>query len=179
MRTRQWLLLIITPMNKVSIRKMSATDWNSVADIYKEGIATGVATFETTVPAFESWDKAHMTYCRFVAESSNIILGWVALSPVSSRCVYGGVAEVSVYISKASRGKGIGKLLLKHLIDASEQEGIWTLQSGVFPTNHASIKIHEAVGFRMIGSRERIGKLNGQWIDNVLFERRSRVVGID
>lgn len=166
-------------MNKVSIRKMSATDWNSVADIYKEGIATGVATFETTVPTFESWDKAHMISCRFVAESFNIILGWVALSPVSSRCVYGGVAEVSVYISKSSRGKGIGKLLLKHLIDTSEQEGIWTLQSGVFPTNHGSIKIHEAVGFRMIGSRERIGKLNGQWIDNVLFERRSRLVGVD
>ena len=158
---------------------MLATDWDTVADIYKEGIATGVATFETAVPAFESWDKAHMTSCRFVAESSNIILGWVALSPVSNRCVYGGVAEVSVYISKASRGKGIGKLLLNHLIDASEQEGIWTLQSGVFPTNPGSIKIHEAVGFRLIGSRERVGKLNGQWIDNVLFERRSRIVGID
>jgi phosphinothricin acetyltransferase len=166
-------------MNKVIIRKMSATDWNSVADIYKEGIATGVATFETTVPDFESWDKAHMTSCRFVAEDYNTILGWVALSPVSSRCVYGGVAEVSVYISKVSRGKGIGKLLLHHLIDASEQEGIWTLQSGVFPTNHASIKIHEAVGFRLIGNRERVGKLNGQWIDNILFERRSRLVGVD
>ncbi|WP_339655770.1 N-acetyltransferase family protein [uncultured Maribacter sp.] len=166
-------------MKKVTIRKMSETDWNSVADIYKEGIATGIATFETTVPTFESWDKAHMTSCRFVAELSDTILGWVALSPVSSRCVYGGVAEVSVYISKASRGKGIGKLLLKYLIDASEQEGIWTLQSGVFPSNHGSIKAHEAVGFRLIGKRERVGKLNGQWIDNVLFERRSRIVGID
>jgi phosphinothricin acetyltransferase len=166
-------------MKKVTIRKMSVTDWDFVADIYKEGIATGVATFETTVPAFESWDKAHMTSCRFVAESSDTILGWVALSPVSSRCVYGGVAEVSVYISKSSRGKGIGKLLLKHLIDASEKEGIWTLQSGIFPTNQGSIKIHEAVGFRLIGTRERVGKLNGRWIDNVLFERRSHLVGID
>lgn len=158
---------------------MSALDWTSVAAIYKEGIATGFATFETSVPPFESWDKAHMTSCRFVAESSNTIVGWVALSPVSSRCVYGGVAEISVYISKASRGNGIGKLLLKHLIDASEQEGIWTLQSGIFPTNHGSIKVHEAVGFRLIGKRERVGKLNGQWIDNVLFERRSRIVGLN
>lgn len=179
MPTRPRLLLIIEPMKKVTIRKMSATDWDSVAAIYKEGITTGFATFETNVPSFEAWDNAHMTSCRFVAESSNTIAGWVALSPVSSRCVYGGVAEVSVYISKASRGNGIGKLLLKHLIDASEQEGIWTLQSGIFPTNHGSIKLHEAVGFRLIGTRERVGKLNGQWIDNVLFERRSLLVGVD
>ena len=137
MPTRPRLLLIIEPMKKVTIRKMSATDWDSVAAIYKEGITTGFATFETNVPSFEAWDKAHMTSCRFVA------------------------------------------LLLKHLIDASEQEGIWTLQSGIFPTNHGSIKLHEAVGFRLIGTRERVGKLNGQWIDNVLFERRSRVVGVD
>tara|TARA_R110002051_G_scaffold183009_3_gene252506 strand:- start:348 stop:848 length:501 start_codon:yes stop_codon:yes gene_type:complete len=166
-------------MNKITIRKMSATDWDSVAGIYKEGIATGFATFETTVPSFETWDKAHMNSCRLVEKISNTILGWVALSPVSNRCVYGGVAEVSVYISKASRGKGIGKLLLKHLIDASEQDGIWTLQSGIFPTNHGSIKVHEAVGFRRIGTRERVGKLNGTWIDNVLFERRSSLVGVD
>tara|TARA_R110002051_G_scaffold70772_1_gene127462 strand:+ start:20826 stop:21302 length:477 start_codon:yes stop_codon:yes gene_type:complete len=158
---------------------MLATDWESVANIYKEGIETGVATFETNVPTFNSWDQAHMQTCRFVIEENNIILGWVALSPVSSRCVYGGVAEISVYISKKSRGKGLGKILLQHLIAASEQQGIWTLQSGVFPTNFGSIKVHEAVGFRLIGKRERIGKLNGQWIDNVLFERRSSVIGID
>lgn len=166
-------------MNDIVIRKMSATDWEFVAKIYKEGIDTGIATFETNIPTFEVWDKAHMSTCRFVAENNTEIMGWVALSPVSSRCVYGGVAEISVYISKNSRGKGLGKLLLEHVIKASEQEGIWTLQSGVFPTNYGSIKVHEATGFRMIGKRERIGKLHGQWVDNVLFERRSSVVGID
>jgi len=166
-------------MEVVAIRPMLATDWLSVADIYAEGIKTGVATFETTIPSFESWDKVHSTTCRFVAETNGVVSGWIALSPVSSRCVYGGVAEVSVYISTASRGKGIGKSLLKHLIIASEQQGIWTLQSGIFPTNTGSIKVHEATGFRRIGKREHIGKLNGQWIDNVLFERRSKVVGIN
>jgi len=107
------------------------------------------------------------------------ILGWIALSPVSNRCVYGGVAEISVYISTNSRRKGLGKLLLQHVIAASEQEGIWTLQSGIFPTNYGSIKIHKATGFRKIGKRERVGKLHGKWVDNVLFERRSTVVGID
>ena len=162
-----------------TIRTMRATDWEYVAKIYEEGVATGVATFETKVPSFEAWDKAHLNICRFVAENNDVILGWVALSPVSSRCVYGGVAEVSVYVSKDARGKGIGKQLLEHLISESEKEGLWTLQSGVFPTNLSSIKVHEAVGFRCIGKRERVGKLNGQWVDNVLFERRSTIVGID
>ncbi len=158
---------------------MSATDWKSVAAIYAEGIATGVATFETNIPTYESWDKAHLQTCRLVATKDDSILGWAALSPVSSRCVYGGVAEVSVYVSQSSRGKGIGKQLLMHLIQQSEEEGIWTLQSGVFPTNHGSIKVHKAVGFRQIGIRERVGKLKGKWMDNVLFERRSKVVGVD
>ena len=166
-------------MSEIIMRPMLATDWNSVANIYKEGIETGVATFETNVPSFDVWNKAHMTTCRFVAEKNDEILGWVALSPVSSRCVYGGVAEISVYISATSRGKGLGKLLLEHVIDTSEKEGIWTLQSGVFPTNHGSIKIHKSTGFRMIGTRERVGKLHGKWIDNILFERRSKVVGVD
>jgi len=157
---------------------MLAADWESVANIYKEGIETGVATFETVVPTFANWDKAHMANCRFVAESKDGIKGWVAISPVSSRCVYGGVAEVSIYISKSSRGKGVGRLLLECLIEASEKDGIWTLQSGIFPTNYGSIKLHESTGFRCIGKRERIGKLNGHWIDNILFERRSKVVGI-
>jgi L-amino acid N-acyltransferase YncA len=166
-------------MNDITIRTMLATDWESVANIYKQGIDTGMATFETKVPTFEMWDKAHLSYCRFVAESTTEIIGWVALSPVSNRCVYGGIAEISVYISENSRGKGLGKLLIEHVISASEQEGIWTLQSGIFPTNYGSIKIHEAAGFRMIGKRERVGKLHGQWVDNVLFERRSSIVGID
>ncbi|WP_423997046.1 N-acetyltransferase family protein [Maribacter sp. IgM3_T14_3] len=165
-------------MNDIKIRTMLATDWEFVANIYKEGIATGIATFETNAPTYEAWDKAHMSTCRFVVESTTEIMGWVALSPVSSRCVYGGVAEISVYISKNNRGKGLGKLLLEHVITASEKEGVWTLQSGIFPTNHSSIKVHEATGFRMIGKRERIGKLHGKWVDNVLFERRSTIVGI-
>lgn len=166
-------------MNDIKIRTMLPTDWEFVANIYKEGIATGIATFETNAPTYEAWDKAHMSTCRFVVESTTEIMGWVALSPVSSRCVYGGVAEISVYISKNNRGKGLGKLLLEHVITASEKEGVWTLQSGIFPTNHSSIKVHEATGFRMIGKRERIGKLHGKWVDNVLFERRSSVVGLD
>lgn len=176
---RHGLPLPYLTMKDASFRPMQASDWEAVAKIYEEGIATGIATFETTIPSFEAWNKAHMASCRFVAVSGNTILGWVALSPVSSRCVYGGVAEVSLYISKNSRGKGIGKRLLEHLISASEKEGLWTLQSGIFPTNQGSIKVHEAAGFRRIGKRERVGKLNGQWIDNILFERRSQVVGID
>lgn len=166
-------------MNNITIRAMLATDWNAVSEIYVEGISTGIATFETCAPTYAAWNAAHMKNCRFVAESNGEILGWVALSPVSNRCVYGGVAEISVYIAGHSRGKGLGKLLLEHVIIASEKEGIWTLQSGVFPTNYGSIKVHEATGFRMIGKRERIGKLHGKWVDNVLFERRSKIVGID
>jgi phosphinothricin acetyltransferase len=158
---------------------MTVSDWAPVANIYEKGIATGVATFETKVPAYEVWDKAHLSICRLVSECDDIILGWVALSSVSSRCVYGGVAEISVYVSRDSRGKGIGKLLLEHVISESEKAGIWTLQSGIFPTNIASIKVHETVGFRRIGTRERVGKLNERWIDNVLYERRSQVVGVD
>lgn len=158
---------------------MQASDWPAVSTIYAEGIATGSATFETKVPGYEAWDTAHMHIGRYVAESQGIILGWAALSPVSSRCVYGGVAEVSVYVSEKSRGKGVGSILLERLISESEKEGIWTLQSGIFPTNGASIKLHETMGFRRIGKRERVGKLHGQWMDNILFERRSNRVGID
>lgn len=159
------------------IRPMLAEDWEAVATIYEDGIATGYATFETKVPSFMAWDNTHMKSCRFIAVENDVILGWVALSPVSSRCVYEGVAEVSIYISKDHRGKGVGKKLMKHLITESEKEGIWTLQSGIFPTNKGSIHLHEKLGFRKIGKRERIGRLKGQWIDNILYERRSYVVG--
>lgn len=161
------------------IRPMTSKDWNTVANIYEDGIATGIATFETNIPTYEAWDNAHLTTCRIVALKNEQIVGWAALSPVSSRCVYGGVAEVSVYISQKHRGLGIGKLLMKQLILESESEGLWTLQSGIFPTNTGSIKLHEAVGFRYIGKRERVGKLNDKWVDNVLYERRSTVVGVD
>ncbi len=164
----------------MTIRKMTKKDWPSVAQIYAEGIATGLATFESKVPDYGSWNASHADSCRLIAEQEGNIVGWAALSPVSSRCVYGGVGEVSVYVGKDSRGHGIGKLLLRELIDGSEAEGFWTLQSGIFPENEASIKLHEKLGFRFLGKRERIGKtLNGIWKDNLLFERRSKTVGID
>ena len=157
---------------------MRASDWQAVSKIYEEGIATGFATFETSIPTYESWNVAHMTSCRLVATENEKILGWAALSHVSSRCVYGGIGEVSVYVGKDSRGKGAGRFLLKALIEASETEGLWTIQSGIFPENEVSIELHKKAGFRYIGKRERVGKLNGEWKDNLLFERRSKTVGI-
>jgi len=158
---------------------MKVSDWPSVSRIYAEGIATGFATFEKEIPSFESWDTNHLHSCRIVADKEGEILGWAALSPVSDRCVYGGVAEVSVYIGQDFRGLGVGKRLLKELIHQSEAAGLWTLQSGIFPENKGSIKLHENLGFRKIGHRERVGKLDGSWIDNVIFEKRSKKVGID
>lgn len=163
----------------MQIRIMQAKDWESVARIYAEGIATGYATFEKNTPTFEAWDSAHLKACRFVVAENNNILGWAALSPVSSRCVYGGVAEVSVYVAKEHFGKGVGKMLMHHLIPESEKIGLWTLQSGIFPENEASIALHKKVGFRYIGKRGQVGQLDGVWKDNLLFERRSKTVGID
>ncbi len=163
----------------MKIRKMTPTDWEAVATIYAEGIATGFATFEKDVPSYKDWDTAHMKTCRLVAIEGDQILGWAALSPVSSRCVYGGVGEVSVYISTESRGRGTGKALLNALITESEAAGLWTIQSGIFPENKGSIKLHENTGFRFIGKRERVGKLDGIWKDNLLFERRSQLIGVD
>jgi len=157
---------------------MKATDWGVVAAIYAEGITTGFATFETTVPEYEAWDDAHMQTCRIVVTSNEKVLGWAALSLVSSRCVYGGVAEVSVYVANDSRGMGVGKLLLEQLIKKSESAGLWTIQSGIFPENQGSIELHKKAGFRYIGKRERVGKLNGEWKDNLLFEKRSKKIGI-
>ena len=157
---------------------MKAGDWEQVRSIYLEGIATGVATFETTAPAWEKWDAGHFKRMRLVARSeAGAVLGWAALSPVSDRCVYGGVAEVSVYVAEAGRGRGVGRALLDALVEASEQNGIWTLQAGVFPENAASIKLHLRCGFREVGRRERIGKLNDAWRDTLLLERRSSNVG--
>lgn len=162
----------------MELRPMQAEDWHSVADIYREGIATGFATFETDIPTYEAWDAAHMDSCRLVVTENKKVLGWAALSPVSSRCVYGGVAEVSVYVAFESRGKGVGKLLMEALIRESEKKGLWTIQSGIFPENKGSIELHKKVGFRFIGKRERVGKLDGEWKDNLLFERRSKIVGV-
>ncbi len=162
----------------MEIRLMQAKDWQTVSKIYKEGIATGFATFETSTPTYESWDSAHMTSCRLVATENEKVLGWAALSPVSNRCVYGGIAEVSVYVGQDSRGKGVGQLLINALINESETEGLWTLQSGIFPENEGSVELHKKAGFRYIGKRERVGKLDGIWKDNLLFERRSETVGL-
>ncbi len=156
---------------------MIAPDWPRVRDIYEEGIATGNATLETQVPEWQQWDARHLSSCRLVAAHGHEILGWAALSPVSARPVYAGVAEVSVYVSATARGHGVGKSLVTELIINSEQHGIWTLQAGIFPENLASIRLHEAVGFRKIGKRERLGQLAGRWRDVLLMERRSKVAG--
>ncbi len=163
----------------LSIRPLIPEDWQAVKNIYELGIATQIATFETTAPSWEEWDQGHLPYCRLVAIKNEEIIGWAALTAVSSRCIYQGVAEVIIYIHPAHRGKGVGQLLLKKLIFESEKEGIWTLFAAIFKENLGSIAIHKKVGFRMIGFRERIGKLNGVWKDNVLMEKRSPVVGID
>ncbi|HYP01285.1 MAG TPA: GNAT family N-acetyltransferase [Pyrinomonadaceae bacterium] len=156
---------------------MRPDDWEQVRAIYLEGISTGLATFETDAPAWEKWDRGHLQKMRLVARDGDAILGWAALSPVSDRCVYGGVAEVSVYVGERGRGRGVGRALLEALIEASEQNGIWTLQAGVFPENTASVKLHLRCGFREVGRRERIGRLHGVWRDTLLLERRSRSVG--
>ena len=158
--------------------QMNAAHWKEVADIYEQGITTHMATFEKKVPSWEAWNENHLQACRVVAQSGDEVVGWAALSAVSSRCVYGGVAEVSVYVSKGHRGRGIGEMLLRELIDQSERSGYWTLQSGIFPENKESIHLHQKVGFRIIGFREKIGQLDGVWKDNVLMERRSKKVGL-
>ncbi|MGA9993832.1 MAG: N-acetyltransferase family protein [Pyrinomonadaceae bacterium] len=161
------------------IDEMKESDWPAVRAIYTEGIATGQATFETDAPAWERWDASHHAYARLVARAGERVKGWAALSLVSGRAVYKGVAEVSVYVGQEHRGAGVGRALLEALIKASEQNGIWTLQAGVFPENEASVALHKLCGFREVGRRERIGRLNGAWRDTLLLERRSKVVGAD
>ncbi len=153
-------------------------DWPAVKKIYEEGITTGQATFEKEAPDWSAWDQGHLPEGRLVLAEEEEILGWAALSPVSSRCIYAGVAEVSIYMTGASRGKGLGYTLLQKLVEISEQQQLWTLQAGIFPENTASVKIHDRAGFRMVGKRDRIGRLNGFWRDNLLMERRSNKVGI-
>lgn len=152
--------------------------WPAAARIYEEGIQSGNATFETKVPPWEEWDKAHLSSCRFVATSVGSVVGWAALSPVSGRCIYNGIAEVSVYVSLSHHGRRIGTKLLAHLIPASEASGIWTLQAGIFPENEASIQLHQRFGFRVVGIREKIGKMNHTWRDVLLLERRSLIAGL-
>ncbi|MGA8214467.1 MAG: N-acetyltransferase family protein [Candidatus Sulfotelmatobacter sp.] len=160
------------------ITPMQPADWPTVRKIYGEGIATGHATFETQLPDWEKWDSSHRQDCRLIARQRDQVVGWAALSPVSGRRVYSGVAEVSVYVAAAARGRGVGTALLKSLIKESESRGVWTLQAGIFPENTASIAIHKSCGFHEVGKRQRIGKLGETWRDVLLLERRSTAVGI-
>jgi L-amino acid N-acyltransferase YncA len=161
------------------IDSLLTQDWEFVRAIYLEGIATGQATFESEAPDWERWDAGHLPQCRLVARSGDGILGWAALSPVSRREVYAGVAEVSVYVAVSARGFGVGGALMRALIEASERQGVWTLQSSIFPENHASVALHLKHGFREVGRRERIARHHGVWRDTVVLERRSRVAGVD
>ncbi|KAA5536903.1 N-acetyltransferase family protein [Taibaiella lutea] len=162
----------------MEIINLKEQHYKDVSRIYLEGIATQNATFEKTAPDWETWNKGHLEFCRYVAIEGNEIVGWAALSAVSGRCVYAGVAEVSEYIAGQHRGKGVGRQLLQKIITDSESNGIWTLQAGIFPENEASIKLHEQCGFRMVGYREKIGQMNGVWRNTVLLERRSTIAGL-
>lgn len=160
----------------LSLEPMRPEDWPRVREIYEAGIATGHATFETRAPDWESWDASHLKECRLVARAGGEVAGWAALSPVSSRCVYAGVAETSVYVDPRRSGRGLGSALLGALAEASEQAGYWTLEAGIFPENEASVRVHLKQGFRVVGTRRRLGKLNGVWRDVLLLERRSAAV---
>lgn len=162
----------------MTIQLLTEAHWPAVRAIYEAGMATGNATFETQAPAWEAWDKGHLPHSRLVAlNDAGTVLGWAALSPVSGRCVYGGVAEISVYLAEEARGQGLGRQLLQALIAESEANGIWTLQAGTFEENKASIGLHTQAGFRIVGYRERIGQHHGVWRNTVQLERRSLTVG--
>jgi len=158
---------------------LEASHYDAVIEIYEHGIATGNATFQAEAPRWEEWDKSHLNNCRLVALDDNErVMGWAALTPVSGRCVYAGVAEVSVYVHPRDQWKGVGKKLIEELIRQSEEQNLWTLQAGIFPENKVSLKLHEQLGFRKIGYREKIGKMKNSWRDTVVLERRSKIVGI-
>jgi L-amino acid N-acyltransferase YncA len=160
------------------IKTMRSEDWPAVQEIYSQGIATGNATFETETPEWTKWDQGHLQVCRLVAVNSEGILGWAALSPVSTRRVYSGVAEVSVYVAATARGQGVGTLLLQSLVEQSEACGVWTLQAGIFPENVPSVALHKSCGFREVGLRQKLGQRSGVWRDVLLLERRSSRVGV-
>ncbi|MDI6451173.1 GNAT family N-acetyltransferase [Anaerobaca lacustris] len=163
---------------EIAVETMNDSSWPEVVLILREGIATGNATFEDTVPTWEQFDQTHLPNCRLVARSGDVVVGWIALGTVSRRRVYEGVAEVSVYVKASARGRGVGRTLLDAAIGDSERAGIWMLQAGIFPENTASLALHRQCGFRTVGIRERIGRMNGLWRDVVLLERRSRVTGV-
>lgn len=156
------------------IDQMTASDWEQVRSIYLEGIRSGNSTFETDAPSWDKWNEGHLPFARLVMREADKVVGWAALSPVSKRDVYRGVAEVTVYVTKSARGRGFGRVLLEALIAESEKNDIWTLQASIFPENTASVELHLRCGFREVGRRERIAMLNGVWRDTILFERRRR-----
>ena len=160
------------------IADMAPAHWRQVRQIYQQGIDTGLATFETKAPSWETWDQGHLSFARLVALSDDTVAGWGALGAVSARPVYSGVAEVSVYVGARWRGQGAGRLLLENLVAESEKNAVWTLQAGIFPENESSIRLHRHCGFRKVGIRRRIARLHGVWRDTVLLERRSAVVGV-
>ena len=166
---------------EILIKTLEGRDWEALREIYQEGLATGEATFETSAPTKAQWEAGHLSSGRIGAYSvpESKLIGWAALSNVSKRKAYLGVAEVSVYVAAAARGNGVGRALLQALIQESERNGIWTLQASIFPENLASLRLHEGLGFRTVGHRERISKLDGVWRNTVLLERRSKVVGTD
>jgi L-amino acid N-acyltransferase YncA len=161
----------------VGLRVLTQDDWTAVADIYWDGMRDGLATFETEVPSWEEWNATHLADHRLVAELLGEVVGWAALSAVSSRRCYRGVVEHSVYVAREARGHGIGGALLAALIAGAEAAGIWTIQTAIFPENRASLALHERCGFRVVGTRERIAKRDGIWRDTVFLERRSQVIG--
>ena len=163
----------------IEITDMTPSHWEDVRRIYLQGIATGNATFETTCPDWNIWNAGHRKDCRLIAMIDGQVAGWAALSDVSGRYVYSGVAEISIYIDADHRGQKVGDNLMEHLITKAEESGIWTLQAGIFPENVPSIRLHEKHGFRIVGTREKIGKLGRQWRDIILMERRSRKTGTD
>lgn len=160
----------------MQIRQMVETDLDQVLKIYGEGLATGCATFETNIPTKEVWDKKYHPKLRFVVEYEENVVGWITLSQVSSREVYRGVGEISVYISESARGKGVGTLLMETMIQESERAGFWTLESSIFAINKPSVALHERVGFRVVGTREKIAQRDGKWHDTIIMERRSRII---
>lgn len=160
----------------VTIQPLERVHWTAVHAIYEAGIASGHATFETAAPSWEDWDAAHLDEHRFVAMEGGTVVGWVAASPVSSRCVYAGVIEHGVYVDPDAQGRGVGGALLEVLIASSEAEGIWTIETGIFPENASSLAVHARCGFRTVGYRERVGQLDGRWRDVLLLERRSPLV---
>lgn len=164
--------------SKIHICPLTIGDWPHVHEIYGQGIETGHATFQQEVPEWEEWNQNHISACRIIAKIDEKVAGWAALTAVSGRCVYAGVAEVSVYVSSDFRGQRVGRKLLEELINESERHGYWMLQAGIFPENAASIKIHELTGFRQVGYREKIGQINGEWKNVILMERRSKLVGV-